>query len=106
MKHIPLMIVALVLISIFTAPAFSQTLSRADWVLPEVDVSHQDGKWTIAGKRQTVVLDEKTLAMTIKSGPVTWAMAPSLDDDLLVKSEGEEFPLRLSERGTNRYDAV
>jgi Family of unknown function (DUF5696) len=74
-----------------------QTLSRAEWGAPEVKVSHADGKWTIAGKKQTVVLDEKTLEMTVDAGPVKWGMAASQADDVLVKSGGEEFTLRLAD---------
>jgi uncharacterized protein DUF5696 len=76
--------------------ALAQSVPRAEWGAPEVDVSRANGKWTIAGRKQTVTFDEKTLSMTVEAGPVTWSMAPSEDDDVLAKSAGEEFPLSLA----------
>ena len=48
------------------------------------------------GTCQTVVIDESTLAMSIVAGPASWSLAPSEAHDLLVKSQGEEFFLRLT----------
>src|SRR3954452_1011311 len=80
-----------------TKQAASQPLPRAEWGAPEVTVTRAGDRWTIAGKKQTVTLNASTLALEIKSGPTTWAMVPSGANDMLVKSRGEEFPLRLAD---------
>jgi Family of unknown function (DUF5696) len=91
--------------------AFAQTnppLMRADWGAPLVDISHADGKWTIAGKKQTVTLDEKTLALDVNAQSVDWKMFPSGTNDMTVKFHGKEFPLRLTDAQTisiEPYDA-
>lgn len=76
---------------------FAQTLTRADWGAPLVDVSHANGMWTIAGKKQTVTLDDKTLALAVKAGSVDWKMVPSSTNDMIVKYHGKEFPLALTD---------
>ena len=84
------------LIAVAAPNVCSQELTRADWGAPQVAVSHQDGKWTLTGQRQTVTLDEATLDLTVVAGPVTWTMATA-DDDLILKSHGEEFALKLAD---------
>lgn len=71
-------------------------LTRADWGAPLVNVSHADGKWTIAGRKQNVTLDEKTLALDINAQSVDWKMFSSGTNDMIVKYRGQEFPLRLT----------
>lgn len=39
-----------------------------EWGAPPVHVSHAAGKWTIAGKKNTAVLDEKDLSLTRTTG--------------------------------------
>lgn len=73
--------------------------SRTDWGAMPVTVSHANGTWTIAGQKQRVTLDERTLAMSVQAGPVSWAMAASEPDDMLVRSKGEDFPLALASAG-------
>jgi hypothetical protein len=87
-------------ILLMTAHLPADPLPRAEWGAPEVKVSHEGGKWIIAGRKQTVTLDSASLALSIKAGPVTWAMAASEPDDLLVKSRGEEFNLALKDAGS------
>src|SRR5262245_8304919 len=59
--------------------------SRESWGAPEVQVSQADGKWTIAGKKQTVVIDAKDLSTQVRAGSVTWNMVPSGPNDMIVK---------------------
>src|SRR5689334_15613418 len=85
----------------------AEMLPRADWGAPEVSVTHASGKWTLAGKKQKVTLDETVLTVSVDAGPVKWTMAGSAPDDLLVKSQGEEFELRLADAGKTeivKYD--
>lgn len=76
---------------------FAQTLTRADWGAPLVNVSHTNGKWVIAGKKQTVTLDEKTLSLAVSAQSVDWKMVPSSTNDMIVKFHGKEFPLALTD---------
>ena len=89
----------LTVILISAARADDQPLSRADWGAPLVNVSRQGNQWTIAGQKQTVTLDARTLAMDIHAGPAQWTMVPSAADDMLVRFEGQVFPLRLADAG-------
>jgi len=85
--------------SAFAQPASPPPLTRADWGAPLVDVSHANGQWTIAGKKQVVTLDEKTLALDVDAQSVDWKMFPSGTNDMIVKFRGKEFPLRLADAG-------
>ncbi len=76
-----------------------QQLPREQWGAPLVTVSHVGGKWVIAGKKNRVLLEESNLALTVEAGPAIWKMVPSSDDDMLVKSRGQEFSLRLAAAG-------
>ncbi|MBN1361812.1 MAG: hypothetical protein JW993_14545 [Sedimentisphaerales bacterium] len=79
--------------------AQEQPLPRGQWGAPLVSVSHADGKWLIAGRKNQVTLDNSDLAMSVQAGPVAWRMGPSTTNDMLVSSKGEEFPLRLADAG-------
>lgn len=75
----------------------ADTLTRADWGAPDVTVSHTGGAWIIAGKRQTVTLDEKTLGLKVNAQSVIWQMPASGTNDMIARRGGVEFPLRLSD---------
>src|SRR3954468_1283473 len=70
-----------------------------DSVSSAVSVTQADGNWTIAGKRNRAVLNEKTLALSVAAGTKTWNMVPSSADDVLVGLPGDEFPLKLANAG-------
>src|SRR5262249_6568299 len=53
--------------------------------------------WTIKGKKQTVTLNEKNLAIEVRAGSATWNMVPSSASDMLVKVGDQGFPLRLAD---------
>ena len=72
---------------------------RSTWGAPEIEVSQADGRWIIAGKKNRVILNEADLAMTVEAGPVTWRMAPSSAEDMLVQWRDERFYLRLADAG-------
>lgn len=78
--------------------------TRAERGAPQVDVSRTSGGWLIAGRKHRVVLNAADLALTAQAGPVTWRLAPSAKDDMLVKSRGEEFPVRLADAGKIRIE--
>ena len=79
------------------ATTTTKPLAREQWGAPLVEVRRDAGKWIIAGKRQTVSLDATNLATQIRAGESTWKLVPSGPNDLLVKSAGKEFPLRLAD---------
>ena len=87
------------LLPTFPSVLLAQQLPREQWGAPTVTVSHAGGQWTIAAKRHKVTLGESDLALKVEAGPVTWAMVPSAKDDMLVKSRGEEFYVRLADAG-------
>jgi len=101
--------VAAVLVTfLFSSPVDSQKLSREEWGAMPVTVSHRNGKWIIAGKKNKVTLDETNLAISVQAGPAQWVMMPSSPRDMLLKSKGEEFQEPLADARKIRivpYDA-
>ena len=81
------------------ARAAEPPLPRAEWGAPLVNVTHANGAWTIAGKRNTITLNEKTLALEVNAQSVVWKMPAPAADEMIVKSGGREFPLRLADAG-------
>src|SRR5574341_1297160 len=91
------LIACVALALVFFSPSFAQQLPREQWGAPLVIVSRADGKWTIAGKKHKVTLNEADLALRVQAGPAEWSMVPSSAKDILVRSRGEEFYLRLAD---------
>jgi hypothetical protein len=83
----------------------AEPLTRADWGAPLVTVSHTGGRWIIAGKKQTVTLNEKTLALEVNAQSVIWKMPAPATNDMIAKSGGQEFPLRLADAGKISIEA-
>ena len=79
---------------------------REQWGAAVVDVSHDADKrvWNLQGKKHSVQLNEKTLALKIQTGPTVWSMVPSGANDMLIKSGDDEFPMSLADAG--RIDIV
>ena len=77
----------------------AQQRTPADTGAPEVTVSHTAGTWTLAGHKNTVELNESTLAVAIHAGPVTWHLMPSSAQDMVAALNGDEFPMRLADAG-------
>ncbi len=78
-------------------PVANQQVPREQWGAPAVKVSHEGGKWTISGKTNKVTLKEADLALKVQAGAAEWTMVPSAAKDMLVKSHGKEFYLRLAD---------
>jgi hypothetical protein len=85
------------LLCVGVSSAQTTQVSREDWGAPPVTVAHAGGVWTIAGKKQTVSLNDADLALRIKSGPTEWAMVPSSSTDLQVRTHGRDVSLRLAD---------
>jgi hypothetical protein len=89
----------LALLGVSAALSAAVPLTREQWGAPLVNVSHADGKWTITGKKQTVTLTESNLALEVRAGTADWNMVASGTNDMIVRSAGKEFPLRLADAG-------
>jgi hypothetical protein len=83
--------------AIFHALPFAQQLPREQWGAPLVTVSHREGKWSIAGKKNRFTLNESDLALGVQAGLANWRMVPSSAQDMLIRSRSEEFYLRLAD---------
>lgn len=94
-----LLVWAMSAIFILSSHLLAQQLPREQWGAPAVSVSHAAGRWTIAGRKNRVTLNETDLAMEIQAGSAKWAMVASSANDMLVKRKGEEFYLRLADAG-------
>ena len=68
---------------------------------PDVSESRTANQWTIVDrdKLREVSLDSSNLSITVQDGRTFWQMAPSVLGDMIVKSGGSEFPLRLADAG-------
>jgi Family of unknown function (DUF5696) len=90
---VPVLIAMLALID----AASAQQLTRSEWGAPGVEVTHAAGNWVITGKKNKVTLNESDLRIQVQAGAVQWNMVPSSARDMLVKTNGEEFYLRLAD---------
>jgi len=91
-----------VLVSLLAAPLCAQQgdlppAAREQRGSPLVTVSHANGRWSIAGRRNQVMINGSDLGLSVQAGPVSWELASSQADDMLVKANGEEFGLRLAD---------
>lgn len=91
------LIVAILIVGFAQAPACAQTLSRDQWGGVPVTISHQNGNWIIAGRKQKVTLNERNLSIVIETGSARWATVASSPHDMLVKTSTEEFAIGLAE---------
>ena len=99
--------VSAVMLCFFPSNTLAQQLSREQWGAPAVKVSQVGGKWTIAGKRNTVTLDESDLALKVQAGNAAWQMVPSSPKDMLVRANGVDNYVRLADapkKTIARYD--
>jgi hypothetical protein len=70
----------------------------------QVHISHENCLWRIAGKRREVMIDETTLALTVRAGAAVWAMSPAAVDDLVVEAGGTRHPLSLADAATRSIE--
>src|SRR5688572_3534362 len=97
-KHSLASVIASVLLVLgLTPPSVAQKLPREQWGAPAITVTHSDGTWTSTGKKNKVTLNDADLGLTVQADSAHWTMVPSAANDMLVKSRGKEFFLRLAE---------
>src|SRR6266540_6245139 len=107
LRRLCVLCVSAVMLCVFPSSTPPQQLSRGQWGAPAVNISQAGGKWTIAGKRNTVTLDESDLAMKVQAGNALWQMVPSSPKDMLVRANGVDSYVRLADAATKtitRYD--
>ena len=97
MSHQRLVISAFTAILMISSCVSAQQLPREQWGAPPVTVSRAGGKWTIAGKKNKVLINEADLSIRVDSDSAHWLMMPSAAKDMLVKNGGAEFFLRLAD---------
>src|SRR4029079_2510980 len=86
-----------VLVIAFSGFGNGQVVKREQWGAPDVVVSNSGRKWSIAGKKNKVMLDGSNLALKVNVGSEVWQMAPSSLDDMTVGSGGHDIKLRLAD---------
>lgn len=107
LRYLCVLCVSAVMLCSYSPATLSQQLPREQWGAPAVNVSQANGKWTIAGKKITVTLDENDLAMKVQTSAAVWQMVPSSANDLLIRSNGVDSNQRLADAGRKvitRYD--
>ncbi len=77
----------------------AQPRPAADTGAPQVTVTHTGDTWTLTGRKHTVEIDAKSLAIAVHAGPAVWKMVPSAANDMLVAAGGDQFPIRLADAG-------
>jgi hypothetical protein len=90
------------------SPTAPKSLPRTEWGAPEVQATQAGDEWTIAGRRQRVVLDVRDLSFRVQAGAAEWRMQPSAAGDLRVRVGGKTVTLRLADathKAAVRYDA-
>ncbi|HTR80986.1 MAG TPA: DUF5696 domain-containing protein [Bacteroidota bacterium] len=86
----------------------AQVLPRDQWGAPLVTVTHPAGAWVIAGKKNTIRVNESDLGMIIDAHGVPWRMVASDDSDMIVQFQEKKFFVRLADAGSieiKPYDA-
>ena len=90
--------VALLLTSLaVTREPAEQQLPREQWGAPAVTVTQKAGQWVVAGRTTTVTLSASNLLLRIQTGRAAWSMVPSSTTDMIVRSAGQDVPLRLAD---------
>lgn len=95
------------MLCVIASRTLAQQLPRAQWGAPDIKVSQSNAKWTIAGKRNTVTVNESDLAIRVQARDAVWQMLPSSTKDMLVRTSGADAYLRLAdapEKNITRYD--
>src|SRR5262249_15060938 len=76
---------------------YGRQLQRSQWGAPSFSVTHSNGNWVIAGRKNTVTINESDLSIKVQAGPASWSMMPSARGAMLVRAPGEDFALRLAD---------
>jgi hypothetical protein len=72
-----------------------------------VTVTHSGGKWTVSGKKNTVTISDADLSIKVQAGALLWQTSPSSSRDMLVRSNENQFYVRLADATraeVKRYD--
>ncbi len=69
-----------------------------------VQVYSNNGKWFIKGKKHEVVFNESDFSLTVNVYTTSWSMLPSQENDIVIKSQGKEVYVRLSDAGKRQVE--
>jgi Family of unknown function (DUF5696) len=97
-----------VLLLAASVAASEEPLLPRQWGAPPVSVSRAGDVWTIAGEKQQVTLDAKTLSLSVNAAGATWTMPSADAAELVVVQDGDELRVRLRdarEIRIERYEA-
>jgi hypothetical protein len=106
---IQILLLASLVVGLAIRSVSAQQLSREQWGGMPVKVSHENGKWIIAGKKQRVLLNERNLAIDIETPAAKWSTVASSASDMKVKSGAQDLVLGLAQARTIQivpYDAA
>jgi len=78
-------------------PMVAADLAQNDYGAPGVQVTEQEGTWTIGGQKNRAELHASDLRMTIHTTGKTWSLLGSLPGDLAVETDGQTHSLRLAD---------
>lgn len=92
-----IVIVTFVVVGLASFTANAQKLARDQWGGVPVTITHENGNWVIAGNRNRVTLNERDLSLNVRTTATNWSMAPSSNHDMLVKANGSEVPIGLTQ---------
>jgi hypothetical protein len=89
--------VTVIVLVIATAVFAQERVTRDQRGAPSVAVTASGDKWTVAGKKNTFVLNAADLSLDVRAGSVRWTTLASRPDDMMVKSAGKELSIKLAD---------
>jgi hypothetical protein len=106
--HFKLFVAAALLVGFLGICGNAQQVARDQWGGMPVTVSHENGKWIIAGKKHRLSINDRSLAINIETGTANWSTVASSPHDMLLNTKGEQYTTGLAQARTMRiapYDA-
>jgi len=70
----------------------------------QTKVAHNGSEWLIQGKLRSVIINEKSLEMTVDNSGTKWPLLPSDSLDLNCEYNGKNFQLKLAEAGLKKFE--
>lgn len=74
------------------AAGSAASIPRVDWGAPPVSVTRSGDVWTIAGRHQSVTLDQRNLAISIRADGTAWDLLPAHRGGLELASADADDP--------------
>jgi hypothetical protein len=90
---------AVVVAAVSSFSAGADPPGRRESIAPLVTLAQEGDRHSIAGSRTTATLDESDLGLDVAAAGTRWSFPRSTTPELLVKADGQEVELRLSDAG-------